>query len=177
MTKPALIASLLDPRHKDNFLAPNERDAARTTLREICATAEAANPDGEEAPGAAAGASGGEETSGEEDEMARAVRRSAMTLLLGDEYSAPLVNDPEKEVDTYMGDNPLSLDSCPLDWYAANQVRFPRLAILARRYLCIPGTSVPSERVFSAAGLTVNRLRTRLTPEHVDMLLFMNKNR
>lgn len=31
-----------------------------------------------------------------------------------------------------------------------------------------PGTSVPSERVFSAAGLTVNRL----SPQHVDMLLF-----
>ena len=27
-------------------------------------------------------------------------------------------------------------------------------------------------RVFSTAGLIVNRLRTRVSPEHVDMLIF-----
>jgi len=35
----------------------------------------------------------------------------------------------------------------------ANQTHFPRLATLARRYLCVP---VPSEWVFSAVGLTAN---------------------
>ena len=35
---------------------------------------------------------------------------------------------------------------------------------------------IPAERVFSTAGLIVNRLRTRLSPEHVDMLIFLNKN-
>ncbi len=33
-----------------------------------------------------------------------------------------------------------------------------------------------AERIFSAAGLTVNRLHTRLTPDHKDMLIFLNKN-
>lgn len=42
--------------------------------------------------------------------------------------------------------------------------------------MCVPATSIPSERVFSAAGLVVNRLRSRLSPEHVDMLLFLRKN-
>ena len=102
---------------------------------------------------------------------------SAMLLLLGDNYSACApTNDSAAEVDNYMRDNPPELTTNPLQWWKTNQARFPRLAKLARRYLCIPGTSVPSERVFSAAGLTVNRLRTRLTPEHVDMLIFLNKN-
>ena len=33
-----------------------------------------------------------------------------------------------------------------------------------------------AEQVFSVAGLIVLRLRTSLTPEHVDMLVFLNKN-
>ena len=94
-----------------------------------------------------------------------------MMLPLGDDYSSPIQgDDPKAEVDTYMRDNLPSLDTDPLVWWKIQQTRFPGLAILARRYLCIPGTSVPSERVFSAAGLTVNR-----APEHVDMLLFLSK--
>ena len=44
------------------------------------------------------------------------------------------------------------------------------------KYLSVPATSVPAERVFSMAGLVVNRLRARLTSEHVDMLVFLRKN-
>ncbi len=76
-----------------------------------------------------------------------------------------------------MRDNLPSLDINLLDWWKVNEWCFPRLATLARRYLCIPRTSVPSERVFSAAGLTVNRLRSRLSPHHVDMLLFKIKTK
>lgn len=43
-------------------------------------------------------------------------------------------------------------------------------------FLCIPATSVPSEQLFSAAGELVCEKRSRLTPDHVDMLLFLNKN-
>ena len=108
---------------------------------------------------------------------AAAVNASAMRQLLGEDYNPLAVaNDSATEVDNYMRECPPYLESNPLLWWKGNNDRFPRLAILARRYLCIPATSVPSERVFSEAGLVVNRLRTRLTPEHVDMLIFMNKN-
>uniref|UniRef100_A0A3B1IEW9 BED-type domain-containing protein n=1 Tax=Astyanax mexicanus TaxID=7994 RepID=A0A3B1IEW9_ASTMX len=42
--------------------------------------------------------------------------------------------------------------------------------------LCIPGTSVAAERVFSTAGDIVTAQRSSLTPEHVDQLLFLQKN-
>ena len=97
-------------------------------------------------------------------------------LLLAHNYVTSTDNGSENEVESYLRESSAALELDPLDWWKVNGLRFPRLAILARRYLCVPGTSVPSERVFSAANLTVNRLRTRLTPEHVDMLIFLNKN-
>ena len=45
-----------------------------------------------------------------------------------------------------------------------------------KKYLCIPGTSVPAERVFSKAGELVSMRRNRLKPKNVSMFLFLNKN-
>ena len=52
---------------------------------------------------------------------------------------------------------------------------YPKLSTLARRVLCSPATSVPSERVFSIAGSTVSKLRASLDSDTVDMLVFLNK--
>ena len=54
--------------------------------------------------------------------------------------------------------------------------RFPQIAKLAKAYLCIPATEVPSERAFSTAGLTVTKLRSTLDPANVDKIIFVNKN-
>ncbi|CAM5113615.1 unnamed protein product [Natator depressus] len=69
-----------------------------------------------------------------------------------------------------------SLERRPVEWWKVSAQRFPKLGKLAKSYLCIPGSSVPAEHVFSNAGLPVNRLRTRLTPEHVNMCMFPHKN-
>ena len=64
----------------------------------------------------------------------------------------------------------------PLKWWKENSIKYPRLSVLARQYLSIPGTSVPSERIFSATGLLVNKLRNRLSSSVVDHVIFLNKN-
>ena len=39
-----------------------------------------------------------------------------------------------------------------LDWWKAQHVNFPHLLKVFQKYLHVPGTSVPSERMFSLAG-------------------------
>nr|CAH7761250.1 unnamed protein product [Callosobruchus chinensis] len=51
------------------------------------------------------------------------------------------------------------------------------LGTVAKKYLCVPATSVPSERVFSAAGYTISQRRNRLKNDAVDMLIFLKFNR
>lgn len=82
----------------------------------------------------------------------------------------------EREVQRYLDYPSCDLDMDPLEWWRAEQKRLPALASLASKYLCVCGTSVPSERLFSKAGLIVNNLRNRLSPEHVDTLLFLANN-
>lgn len=83
----------------------------------------------------------------------------------------------EKELDLYLT-NPLPVQGRPtlLEWWRCNEGAYPRLAKLAKRYLCCPASSVPAERVFSLAGQLVNKKRSRLTDTNVDMMICLNKN-
>uniref|UniRef100_G3PNR9 HAT C-terminal dimerisation domain-containing protein n=1 Tax=Gasterosteus aculeatus TaxID=69293 RepID=G3PNR9_GASAC len=80
------------------------------------------------------------------------------------------------EVLKYFGEQPLSKTESPLSWWKSNEARFPALASLAKSFLCIPATSTPSERLFSAAGNIASKKRASLTPEHVNMLTFLHCN-
>ena len=68
------------------------------------------------------------------------------------------------------------MDSDPLQWWKHEEKHLPVLAVLAKKYLCICGTSVPSERLFSKSGFIVDAFRSRLLPEKVNMLTFLAKN-
>ena len=165
-----MLSAMLDPRHKHlGFLTPAQRVLANAKLVELGEAVET----GQEAIELAGGHAADE---GSANTGAAATRASAMALLLGEQYSTILDTGIDTEVNNFLRDTPPLLDCNPTDWWKVNGRRFPRLSKLARQYLCIPATSVPSERVFSAAGLTVTRLRSRLTPEHVNMLIFLNKN-
>ena len=64
-----------------------------------------------------------------------------------------------------------------LEWWKERAVSYPHIANLAKKYLSIPATSVPSERIFSLAGNLVTRKRALLSPENVDLLIFLKKNK
>lgn len=62
----------------------------------------------------------------------------------------------------------------PLLWWKEHQTQVPLLSRLARRILCIPATSAPSERVFSVAGLTIVKNRASMNPDNAASLIFLH---
>ena len=80
------------------------------------------------------------------------------------------------EVERYFTEAPLPL-ICknPLTWWEM-RTQYIHLSSLAKKMLCIPATSVPSERVFSVAGNIINEKRSRLKPDNVNKLIFLYEN-
>jgi hypothetical protein len=64
----------------------------------------------------------------------------------------------------------------PLLWWKQKQYQFPILSCLTRKYLCIPATEAPSERIFSTSSLLLNKFRNRRDPELAGRMIFIKKN-
>lgn len=90
--------------------------------------------------------------------------------------TSPGVDRVEREISRYKTEEEIDSNGDPLMWWKLNHHRFPILSILARRFLCITATSVPCERIFSDAGVVVNRRRCALDPNNVECLLFLHSN-
>ena len=82
----------------------------------------------------------------------------------------------DTEIRRYLQEEALDSHADPLVWWRDNSVRFPLLSKVARKYMTICATSIPSERVFSAAGNVVTSFRASLKPDKVNMLVFLAKN-
>ena len=82
----------------------------------------------------------------------------------------------KKEVTSYLDYPSLAPDTNPLEWWKPENGRFPNLACLAKKFLCICSTCVPSQRDFSSSGHIANSLRNRLTLNNVNKLIFLSKN-
>jgi len=63
-----------------------------------------------------------------------------------------------------------------LTYWNEHKLVLAPLSNIAFKYLIIPATSVPSERIFSKAGQILSARRNRLLPKNLDTLVFLNKN-
>lgn len=64
----------------------------------------------------------------------------------------------------------------PVAWWWSKRDTLPNLSALSEKYLCVPASSTPSERVFSCAGHAISQERCRIAPEKANMIIFLQKN-
>jgi len=109
-------------------------------------------------------------------------KKSAMAELFGETFASKDMDSKtpadiiKEEVASYLAASSITVDDDPLTWWKSNECKYPHIAKMARCYLAVPGSSVPSERVFSTAGDIVTAKRSTLSPENVDILVFLKKN-
>jgi hypothetical protein len=77
------------------------------------------------------------------------------------------------ETTRYLCEPCIDLDENPLDWWKANEHRYPIVAKMARDFLAIPASSVPSEQLFSQAGDVITKKRNRLLEQSSSAVLLL----
>ena len=82
----------------------------------------------------------------------------------------------KQEVIRYINSHHKDAQLPVLDWWRANGHFYPRISSITKKVLAIPASSVSSERVFSLAGMVVDKKRAKLNPNHVNTLIFLGKN-
>ena len=64
----------------------------------------------------------------------------------------------DKEIKAYLEKPCIDYECDPLQWWSSHKDEFPVTATLAKKYLCVCGTSIPLERLFSKGGHIIDDL-------------------
>ena len=157
------MATALDPRYKTlRCLSPEEKEQTWTVIEEKLFVA-AASDTHDEQPS----------VSHIEDDSDTVCEPShkRIRLMDSDSDTDEAAESTAEEFARFKAEKKLSDGENPLMWWKTNEHRFPRLSQLAKNVLCVPATSVPSEKLFSSAGYIVNKRRASLDPQTVNMLV------
>uniref|UniRef100_A0A670ZKJ7 BED-type domain-containing protein n=1 Tax=Pseudonaja textilis TaxID=8673 RepID=A0A670ZKJ7_PSETE len=169
------LACALDPRfHCLDFLSHSDRmETLRLLKTEVSHLAEASAFLNSSLPDAA--------SSSPPSKMPK--QDTGIEFLLGDLCSirgGPGINSAhqqaEQEVASFQVNEASALTQEPLQWWKIHHTQYPLLAQAARKLLGVPATSVPAGWLFSSTGDAIHTKRQALTPEHVDMLVFLHGN-
>ena len=80
------------------------------------------------------------------------------------------------EIDSYLSGQIMPRQTDPLAYWKLHAMKYPVLSKVAPRYLSIPASSAPTERVFSVAGKIFRPERCRLSSEVFEKLMFIRGN-
>eukprot|EP00105_Crassostrea_gigas_P035346 XP_019919494.1 PREDICTED: uncharacterized protein LOC109617585 [Crassostrea gigas] len=168
-THHAVLTCALDPRYKSlKFMTDEQRNLVKSNIEKF-------DTQTEHVPVEPPVVVKSENTDNAESNKAEV---NAMSFLLGDlvDLTGEEV-DAEKslvqEYEMFVRETAVKGNADPLDWWKNKADSYKKLAPIAKFFLCIPGTFVPSERVFSDTGNIVTKKRASLDPDTVNQLVFL----
>lgn len=146
-------ATLLDPRYRGDHMKPPELHPTKSEMMEEIVR-EIALSLPRPTPGPSHAGEEGEKPDAGAATVPKKKKWSLGSLLAkrAATASAATLTDEQKvesEMSMYLQEMAIDGEEDPLTWRKTNKKRFPFMARLARKYLCICATSTPSERVFS----------------------------
>jgi hypothetical protein len=80
------------------------------------------------------------------------------------------------EMENYLAKPVIPPTDNPDAWWSTQREQHPTLAVVARKYLSAPASSVPSEQLFSGVGNIVTDKRSLLTGKKTEMLVALKYN-
>lgn len=89
--------------------------------------------------------------------------------------SIPLFSQAIVHLNSYLEEPILAEDQDVIKFWI-NYTKCDALRQIALKYLSVPATSVPSERVHSTAGNIITERRARLTPDNIKKLIYLKCN-
>ncbi|XP_056443520.1 E3 SUMO-protein ligase ZBED1-like isoform X2 [Gadus chalcogrammus] len=155
------MATTLVPRFKINYISEEKKATVRARLTDEMTGITVVMPNASPAPPMKKG---------------RKTLGSFFKTAQGNDESSSLEQAVSTELEAYLLGCKIDSEDDPLIWWGQNRSVYPRLSVLVKKYLCIPVTSSPSERLFSTGGNIVTCHRASLKPEHVDRLVFLARN-
>ncbi|XP_063759366.1 E3 SUMO-protein ligase ZBED1-like isoform X1 [Eleginops maclovinus] len=169
------ITSFLDPRFKKSYISeenvPYIKDRVKMEMEQVAQKEQRACVTTHPMP-----LSAEEESPSTSTKRKRSLGSFFKTKAVPASSTVQLEDTIKAELDNYLITPTIDGEQDPLAWWRVHNVNFPWLSKLARKYLCIPAMSAPSERLFSASGNIVTCQRASLKPAKVDMLVFLAKN-
>ena len=153
----ALYAHILDPRFKLSLIERSKKFSVKENLR---FKLDQTNESG---------------ASGLIDEQLDDVNQDLLTkefsLIETLLHQNDMLASDENEIEKYFSCQVVGFQVDPIEWWKTNSKDFPNLSSMGLEYMAAVPTSVASERIFSIGGLTVTKLRNRLTPLRVNKLM------
>uniref|UniRef100_A0A669C519 HAT C-terminal dimerisation domain-containing protein n=1 Tax=Oreochromis niloticus TaxID=8128 RepID=A0A669C519_ORENI len=169
------VASFMDPRFKTQYISADNLPAIKARLKtEMVESARRTHNQEKRSRTETAQNSPSAQASG--GKAKKTLGSLFKTSAASSALPLPLEDVVEAELNSYLLTPVIDGEDDPLAWWKVHNIHFPRLCKMARKYLCVPATSAPSERLFSTGGNIVTCTRSSLKPAKVDMLVFLAKN-